>query len=111
MFLPIAFGFADADRQEHLLLLTHLFPIGFAEADGDREEGYRRSSFFQMDSSCEKRSLFYTVSLLPLTSRELRKDPGVNEISIGSVAPMPSHTATTVPIKKTAVATGRRKGF
>ena len=48
---------------------------GFAEADGDREEGYRRSSFFQMDSSCEKRSLFYTVSLLFLTSRELRKDP------------------------------------
>ena len=32
-------------------------------------------------------------------------------MSIGNVAPIPNQIETTVPIKKTAVATGRRKGF
>jgi hypothetical protein len=31
--------------------------------------------------------------------------------SMGTVAPMPIHTANTVPMKNTIMATGRRKGF
>ena len=30
---------------------------------------------------------------------------------MGNVAPIPNQRATAVPIKKTVVATGRRKGF
>ena len=32
-------------------------------------------------------------------------------LSIGIVAPIPNQIATTVPTKKTVIATGRRKGF
>jgi hypothetical protein len=44
-------------------------------------------------------------------SKNTLKRPKVKDLSKGNVAPIPNQRATAVPIKKTVVATGRRKGF
>ena len=44
-------------------------------------------------------------------SKNTYKRPKVKDLSMGNAAPIPNQRATAVPIKKTVVATGRRKGF